>query len=175
MNSRRRWAAGARCWLALLLSGATLTTEATAAGKHHGHGQVFPVRGPHTERGPVGEFGAPRTGGRIHEGFDVVAACGTKLVAARGGMVIQNRYQPDLGGWEVLIHARGTNRNHRYSHLRKRAIVEVGEIVDTGQRIGAVGKSGNAIYVGCHLHFEMRVHGEAIDPEPALKRWDSWS
>jgi hypothetical protein len=40
---------------------------------------VFPVRGPHGERGPVGEFGAPRDGGRIHEGFDILAACGTEL------------------------------------------------------------------------------------------------
>jgi murein DD-endopeptidase MepM/ murein hydrolase activator NlpD len=166
---------GAAFAAAIAAAGVLAAAAAAGDGKHGGHGQIFPVRGPHTDRGPVGEFGALRTGGRTHEGFDVVAACGTPLVAARGGMVLQNRYQPDLGGWEVLIHARGTNRNHRYSHLRKRAIPKKGEIVDTGQRIGSVGKSGNAIYVGCHLHFEMRVHGEAIDPEPALKRWDSWS
>ncbi len=45
----------------------------------------------------------------------------------------------------------------------------------SGQRIGSVGKTGNAQTVGCHLHFEMRIHGKAIDPEPALRRWDSWS
>ncbi len=45
------------------------------------YGHVFPVQGPHGTRGAIGEFGAPRSGGRTHEGFDVVAACGTELVA----------------------------------------------------------------------------------------------
>lgn len=161
------------CWAALVAAVVSPATWATASGKPRG--QVFPVRGPHWDRGPVGEFGAPRTGGRTHEGFDVVASCGTKLVAARGGKVLQNRFDPLLDGNEVLIHARGTGRNYRYSHLRKRAIVKVGEVVETGQRIGSVGKTGNARTVGCHLHFEMRSHGKAIDPEPALRRWDRFS
>jgi murein DD-endopeptidase MepM/ murein hydrolase activator NlpD len=137
--------------------------------------QIFPVRGPHGTRGPVGDFGAPRSGGRTHEGFDIVAACGTPLVAARGGKVLQNDFDPVLDGNEILIHARGTGRNYRYSHLLKPAIPSVGEVVRTGQRIGSVGKTGNAITVGCHLHFEMRIHGRAVDPEPALRKWDGWS
>ena len=152
----------------------TATAEAGSQADHRPP-QIFPVRGPHWTRGPVGDFGALRSGGRKHEGFDVVAACGTKLVAARGGRVLQNDFDPLLDGNEVLIHARGTGRNYRYSHLRKPSIVEVGEIVRTGQRIGSVGQTGNARFVGCHLHFEMRVHGRAIDPEPALRRWDRWS
>jgi len=40
---------------------------------------------------------------------------------------------------------------------------------------GSVGKTGNARTVGCHLHFEMHVHGRPVDPEPALRRWDSFS
>jgi murein DD-endopeptidase MepM/ murein hydrolase activator NlpD len=146
-----------------------------ASGARHGPAQVFPVRGPHWDRGPIGEFGAPRSGGRTHEGFDVVAACGTKLVAARSGRVLQNRFDPELDGNEVLIHARGTGRNYRYSHLRRKSIVDVGEVVRTGQRIGSVGKTGNARTVGCHLHFEMRIHGRPVDPEPALRRWDRFS
>jgi murein DD-endopeptidase MepM/ murein hydrolase activator NlpD len=137
--------------------------------------QIFPVRGPHGTRGTVGDFGAPRSGGRTHEGFDIVAACGTPLVAARGGKVLQNDFDPVLDGNEILIHARGTGRNYRYSHLLKPAIPPVGEVVRTGQRIGSVGKTGNAITVGCHLHFEMRIHGRAVDPEPALRKWDGWS
>jgi murein DD-endopeptidase MepM/ murein hydrolase activator NlpD len=137
--------------------------------------QIFPVRGPHWDRGPTGEFGALRSGGRTHEGFDVAAVCGTKLVAARGGRVLRRRYDPVLYGNEVLIHARGTGRNYRYSHLRRPATVDVGEVVRTGQRIGGVGKTGNARTVGCHLHFEIRIRGEPIDPEPALRRWDRFS
>ena len=38
-------------------------------------------------RGAIGEFGAPRSGGRVHEGFDVAAACGTELVAVTTGKV----------------------------------------------------------------------------------------
>ena len=93
---------------------------------------------PHSDRGPVGEFGAARSGGRSHEGFDIVAACGTKLVAARKGKVLVNRFDPVLDGNELVIHARGAGRNYRYSHLRKPGLPEVGEVVETGERIGSV-------------------------------------
>ena len=159
----------ALCWAALLVVGAALVTQGLAADRP---AQVFPVQGPHSDRGPVGDFGAPRSGGRSHEGFDVVATCGTKLVAARKGSVLVNRFDPVLDGNEIVIHARGAGRNYRYSHLRKPALPEVGEVVQTGERIGAVGKTGNARTVGCHLHFEMLVGGRPVDPEPALRRWD---
>jgi murein DD-endopeptidase MepM/ murein hydrolase activator NlpD len=163
----------ALCWGALVAVGVAPAT-AVAAGKRHG--QIFPVRGPHGTRGPVGEFGAPRSGGRIHEGFDVTAACGTKLVSARSGMVLKRAYNAALYGNFVIIHARGMgHRNYLYAHLRKPAIVHKGELVRTGQRIGAVGKTGNAGTTPCHLHFEIHVHGHPIDPEPALQRWDRFS
>jgi murein DD-endopeptidase MepM/ murein hydrolase activator NlpD len=170
-----------RLLLAALCSLGAITALATpASGSSPQSGkkqppQVFPVRGPHSTRGPIGDFGAPRDGGRTHEGFDIVAACGTPLVSARAGRVIWNRYDAVLYGNEVLIHARGTDRNYRYAHLRQRAIVAAGETVKTGQRIGAVGETGNARFVGCHLHFEIRIHGQPIDPEPALQKWDGWS
>ena len=41
------------------------------------HRHFFPVRGPHGTRGAVGQFGAPRNGGRVHKGFDVTASCET--------------------------------------------------------------------------------------------------
>ena len=59
---------------------------------------VFPVRGPHGERGAVGEFGVPRSGGRWHEGFDILAACGTELVSAVTGKVREVGYDPILYG-----------------------------------------------------------------------------
>jgi murein DD-endopeptidase MepM/ murein hydrolase activator NlpD len=172
MSQGQRWGVVALCWGALIAVALALVTDAVASGRH---GQIFPLRGPHWTRGPVGEFGAPRSGGRTHEGFDYMTPCGTKLVSAREGRVLKRTYDPELDGNYVIIHARGLGRNYWYSHLRKPAIVHKGDFVRTGQRIGAVGKTGNARTVGCHLHFEMHVRGKPVDPEPALRRWDRFS
>jgi murein DD-endopeptidase MepM/ murein hydrolase activator NlpD len=147
----------------------------TSSGGLPYHDHVFPVRGPHWARGPIGEFGAPRSGGRIHEGFDVVAACGTELVAVRGGRVLRRGYDPVLYGNFLLIHGEGERRSYFYAHMPRPAPVDRGERVWTGERVGAVGETGNARSVGCHLHFEIHVRGRPLDPEPALRRWDRYS
>jgi murein DD-endopeptidase MepM/ murein hydrolase activator NlpD len=139
------------------------------------HGHLFPVRGPHGVRGAIGRFGAPRSGGRTHEGFDVLAACGTPLLAARGGRVLRRGHDAVLYGNFVLIHGRGEHRSYFYAHMRRPAPVRRGERVRTGERVGSVGETGNASTVGCHLHFEIRVHGMPVDPEPSLRRWDRFS
>lgn len=133
---------------------------------------VFPVAGPHWTRGYIGEFGVPRSGGRTHEGFDIVAACRTPLVAAATGRVLRAGYDPVLYGNYLLIRGQGEHRSYFYSHLVRPASVDRDDRVWAGQRVGAVGKSGNARTVGCHLHFEIHVRGHPIDPEPALNRWD---
>jgi murein DD-endopeptidase MepM/ murein hydrolase activator NlpD len=139
------------------------------------YGHVFPVQGPHGTRGAIGEFGAPRDGGRTHEGFDVVAACGTPLVAVRDGRVRATGYDPVLYGNYLLIHGEGEHRSYFYAHMRRPAGVHRGERVFAGERVGVVGKTGNARTVGCHLHFEIHVNGTPVDPEPALRRWDRYS
>ncbi len=139
------------------------------------YGHVFPVQGPHGTRGFIGEFGAPRSGGRTHEGFDIVAACGTELVAVSNGRVLQTGYDPVLYGNYLLIHGEGEQRSYFYAHMPRPALVHKGERVWEGERVGAVGETGNAITVGCHLHFEIHVHGVPIDPEPELRRWDRYS
>jgi murein DD-endopeptidase MepM/ murein hydrolase activator NlpD len=133
---------------------------------------VFPVAGSHWTRGYIGEFGAPRSGGRIHEGFDIVAACGTPLVAAASGRVLRVGHDPVLYGNYLKIHGQGERRVYFYAHLVRPAAVRRGAHVWAGQRVGAVGATGNARTVGCHLHFEIHVHGHPIDPEFALTRWD---
>jgi murein DD-endopeptidase MepM/ murein hydrolase activator NlpD len=145
-----------------------------AAGSFRYHRHFFPVRGPHWDRGFWGEFGAPRLGDRVHEGFDVMAPCGTPLAAARGGRV-KNRGYASLDGNFVVINGRKTGRTYRYAHMQEPASVQDGERVRTREPIGKVGKTGNAATVGCHLHFEIRVKGRPIDPEPELRRWDNWS
>ncbi|MGN6664998.1 MAG: M23 family metallopeptidase [Solirubrobacterales bacterium] len=139
------------------------------------YGHVFPVQGPHWTRGFIGTFGALRSGGRTHEGFDIVAACGTELVAVRDGKVVQTGYDPVLYGNYLLIHGEGEDRSYFYAHMRRPALVHEGQRVWEGERVGMVGKTGNARTVGCHLHFEIHVHGVAVNPEPALRRWDRYS
>lgn len=133
---------------------------------------VFPVDGPHSTRGYIGEFGAPRSGGRWHEGFDIVAECGTPLVAVRNGRVLRTGYDPVLYGNYLLIHGEAERRSYFYAHMPRPALVHRGERVYTGEPVGAVGETGNAISVGCHLHFEIRVRGNSVDPEPHLGGWE---
>lgn len=133
------------------------------------------MQGPHWTRGAIGEFGAPRSGGRSHEGFDLVAACRTPLAAAATGRVLRTGYDPVLYGNYLLIHGQGEHRSYFYAHLIRPAPVRRGDSVWAGERVGAVGKTGNARTIGCHLHFEIHAGGRPVDPEPALHRWDRYS
>lgn len=140
-------------------------------------GAVFPVRGDHDFGGRSGRFGAGR-GGHSHEGQDVMAACGTPLVAARGGTVIFRGRHFRAGNYLVIRDAVG-GEDHMYAHLRERARVKKGARVETGQQIGVVGDTGSAS--ACHLHFEIWTApgwyegGSPIDPLATLKRWDALS
>lgn len=144
-------------------------------GSFHFHSYAFPVDGAHGTRGPIGDFGAPRSGGRVHEGFDITANCGTPIRAARGGRVQKVGYDPDPYGNYVLIDGRKTKRDTFYAHMIERTPFSRGERVRTGQGLGRVGQTGNAAGTPCHLHFELHDRGRPIDPEPRLRRWDRWS
>ncbi len=135
----------------------------------------YPVRGRHADRGPIGTFGVGRSGGRRHEGFDINAACGTPIVAARGGRVVRAGYDQVLYGNFVIVRGERTQRAYWYSHLKNTTRLRVGDHVSTGQRIGSVGATGNARTIGCHLHFEIHSRGRPIDPAPELHAWDRWS
>jgi murein DD-endopeptidase MepM/ murein hydrolase activator NlpD len=93
-------------------------------------------------------------------------------VAAATGRVLRAGYDPVLYGNYLLIHGQGEQRSYFYAHLTRPANVDRGSQVWAGQRVGSVGKTGNARTVGCHLHFEIHVHGRPIDPEPTLSRWE---
>jgi murein DD-endopeptidase MepM/ murein hydrolase activator NlpD len=153
--------------------------RARSIGSFTLHGHFFPIRGPHHDRGTdshgSGAFGTPRSGGRVHEGFDVTAACGTPVDAARGGRVVLSRYDPVLYGNYVIIRSAAEHHDYWYAHLLPGVRVHRGDDVLTGQRIGRVGETGNARTVGCHLHFELHVGGRPVDPAPSLHRWDTWS
>jgi murein DD-endopeptidase MepM/ murein hydrolase activator NlpD len=147
-----------------------------AAGGFRYRDHRFPVEDPHS----YGDrFGEPRSGGRVHEGQDVVAACGAPLVAARGGRVQARGYSDALYGYWVLIDGRATRADYFYSHLRAPTPLDDGARVRTGERIGSVGKTGNARGEFCQLHFELWPrgyrHGAPRDPLGALRRWDESS
>jgi murein DD-endopeptidase MepM/ murein hydrolase activator NlpD len=135
---------------------------------------VFPVRGPHY----FGEAAAHFGGGRGHRGQDVFAACGTPLVAARGGTVKLRGFQSAAGHYVVIDGAR-TGVDYGYMHLKSEALVKEGDRVRTGQVIGYMGDTGRAS--ACHLHFEVWTApgwyegGTAFDPLPWLLAWDKRS
>jgi murein DD-endopeptidase MepM/ murein hydrolase activator NlpD len=145
------------------------------AGSVELHRHFFPVRGPHGTRGPVGQFGAPRNGGRTHKGFDVTGACGTPLAAAVTGTVVKRAYDARLDGNFVVIKGLGERRQYLYAHMVHPSTFRKGELVHVGEIVGNVGKTGNARIVGCHLHFEIHVNGRPVNPEPHLRSWDRYS
>jgi murein DD-endopeptidase MepM/ murein hydrolase activator NlpD len=134
----------------------------------------FPIRGPHG----YGEFAARFGGGRGHQGQDVFAACGTPLVAARGGVVKFEQYHARAGHY-IVIDGEQTGVDYAYMHLRDASLVDVGDRVRTGQPIGYVGDTGSAS--ACHLHLEMWrapgwfSGGQPFDPLPSLLDWDQRS
>jgi murein DD-endopeptidase MepM/ murein hydrolase activator NlpD len=138
---------------------------------------AFPILGKHEFGMGAGRFGAPRSG-HTHEGQDVMAACGTPLVAARGGDVQYAGYQSAAGNY-VVIDGLRTGYDFMYAHLAEPSPLQTGETVRTGQPIGVVGDTGDA--QGCHLHFEMWTPpgwyegGSPIDPLPYLEKWDKYS
>lgn len=141
------------------------------------YGYAFPVLGAHDFGSAGARFGAGRSG-HTHEGQDVMADCGTPLVAARGGRVQYNGYQGAAGNY-LIIDGKGTGYDTGYMHLLEPSPLPEGALVRTGQPIGLVGETGNA--AGCHLHFELWATpgwyegGSPVDPLPFLMRWDAYS
>lgn len=132
-------------------------------------GFVFPVADPHTF---TSTFGAPRSGGRRHQGADIFAPMGTPLLASENG-VIANMGTGTLGGIKLwLVGESGTE--YYYAHLIQYAEgITDGTPVRAGDIIGYVGNTGNAISTPPHLHFEIHPGGgEAIDPYPLLHAVD---
>ena len=117
--------------------------------------------------------------GHTHQGQDVLAACGTKLVAARGGRVQWKAYDSGAGNY-IVIDGKKTSHDYVYMHMKKPSPLHKGERVRTGQKIGVVGATGDA--TGCHLHIEewsgpgWYEGGHFLrSVTKHLKQWDAWS
>jgi murein DD-endopeptidase MepM/ murein hydrolase activator NlpD len=100
------------------------------------------VQGAHGVRGAIGIYHAPRSGSRIHEGFDITADCGAKLVAVRNGRVLSRGFDPVLYGNYLLIHGEGERRSYFYAHLVRPAAVRRGERVWEGSGSAPSAKPG---------------------------------
>lgn len=132
--------------------------------------QVFPVLGPcyFTDT-----WGAPRSGGRRHEGVDIIAATGTPVYAVTAGTITRQFFDQEgsLGGNALRLTAPDGTYFH-YAHFSTFAEgIKVGSVVRAGEVIGYVGATGNTSTP--HLHFEYHPGGgAAVNPYPVTKAID---
>ncbi len=101
----------------------------------------------------------------MHSGIDLQASAGTDVYAARAGRVSFLGWDDVLGNYVSLDHGEG--RESVYGHLQK-IFVSLNQELKSGSILGAVGSTGKS--TGPHLHFEIRVRGEARNPESYLPR-----
>ena len=102
--------------------------------------------------------------GRLHAGTDVGVPQGTTVRASRGGQVVTAGWVGGYGNCVIIDHGDGVST--RYGHLSQ-VLVSVGQYVDQGDQIALSGNTGRS--TGPHLHFEIRINGEAVDPMPYLQ------
>jgi murein DD-endopeptidase MepM/ murein hydrolase activator NlpD len=111
-------------------------------------------------------WGAPRSGGRVHMGVDILAPIGTPLRAYEAGTITRMN-SSSLGGISLYMVGDGSSNQYYYTHLSGYVSgISVGDNVKAGQHIGFVGDTGNAAGIP-HLHWEVRPGGGAnVNPYP---------
>lgn len=129
------------------------TTTFVYTGEPSEAGLIWPIGGNITSY-----FGY-RSWGDFHRGIDIGAAYGTPVAAAADGIVVAAEYRGTYGNMILIAHANGVSTV--YAHLSGFA-VGPGETVYQGEVIGWVGLTG--LTTGPHLHFEVRIGGEFVDP-----------
>ncbi len=113
-------------------------------------------------------WGAPRSGGRSHEGVDMIAARGTPLAAIFEGR-IKRISTSSLGGKSIWLRANNGDEFY-YAHLDGYGDISVGQKVAEGYVVGYIGSTGNAPSWLPHLHFEFHPGGGgAVNPYPLVK------
>jgi murein DD-endopeptidase MepM/ murein hydrolase activator NlpD len=124
---------------------------------------IWPVSGPISS--PFGYRTDPVTGATaFHGGLDLAVPCGTPIKAAGTGTVLTAGWNSGGYGNMTLI-SHGNGMSTLYGH-QSSIIVSAGQSVAQGQVIGYVGSTGKS--TGCHLHFEVRVNGNPVDPRGYL-------
>jgi hypothetical protein len=103
---------------------------------------------------------------RLHAGTDLAGGCGVPIYAARGGQVVYAGWNGGYGNFILINHGDGISTG--YAHIATgKTFVRYGEQVSTGTHIANVGSTGGS--TGCHLHFEVRDGGKAINPVPFMR------
>lgn len=127
----------------------------------------WPTRVPVTHALTTSGFGwrlDPLTGARtFHEGMDLAAPVGSAILAAAPGKVIFAGINSNYGLMAEIDHGQGIRTRYAHAHS---FFVQPGDLVRSGQQIGAVGNSGRS--TGSHLHFEIRINGVAQNPQKFL-------
>jgi peptidoglycan hydrolase-like protein with peptidoglycan-binding domain len=113
-------------------------------------------------------FGDPRSGGRTHEGEDIMGVKGTPIVTPTAAVVLRTVTGPSEGN--TVYTANPGGETFVYMHLdRFGEGVTAGTVLAAGALIGYVGDTGNASGGPAHLHFEIHPSGEApVDPYPRI-------
>jgi murein DD-endopeptidase MepM/ murein hydrolase activator NlpD len=108
-------------------------------------------------------FGGRRSPGGIgstnHKGIDIAVPRGTPIYAADGGTVTYAGWMSGYGYLVEINHGNGLVT--RYAHNSK-LLVDVGTLVDEGQKIALMGRTGRA--TGVHLHYEVLKDGRQVNP-----------
>ncbi|WP_407051233.1 M23 family metallopeptidase [Methyloraptor flagellatus] len=100
----------------------------------------------------------------LHTGLDLRAPEGEPVHATAAGTVTDAGRQ---GGYGIMVEIdHGNGVSTRFGHLSRVAVAD-GQKVATGDIIGYAGSTGRS--TGPHLHYETRVNGEPLDPEPWLE------
>jgi murein DD-endopeptidase MepM/ murein hydrolase activator NlpD len=98
---------------------------------------------------------------RLHTGWDMNGSCGQPIVAAAGGRVFFAGWKGGYGNAVMIDHGGGLAT--LYAHQSSMGVV-YDQQVTTGEVIGWVGTTGTS--TACHLHWEVRVNGNPVDPSP---------
>lgn len=105
--------------------------------------------------------------GRLHAGVDISVLDTDRVRAALAGTVAKVGYQDRYAGYgNIILLRHGDGFATLYAHLAHVG-VKVGERVDRRELLGRAGCTGSC--TGQHLHFEVRILGEPVDPMPYLK------
>ena len=134
------------------------------SGQLSDQGWALPARGRITDNyGP--RPGQPAGANEFHRGTDIGASCSSNIYAATGGTVTYASAYGTYGNFVLIDHGDGISTG--YAHIRSGGtFVSVGDHVDAGENIASVGSTGAS--TGCHLHFEVRIDGSAINAVPFM-------